>query len=687
MLFHKLIQVNINHCWDAYNLLQQYMAEKEIALAIISEPIHIPQVNCASSTDKKAAIIWKPDLIRAQIKTVSTGEGFVTITYNQMVIFSCYISPNIGFSKFEETLNELEYEIKRLNPHNLIVCGDLNTKSTAWGSSYTCPRGRLLESWATANELILMNKGGTPTCVRPQGDSVIDTTWANSRSVRLIHNWRVNEEAMTYSDHNYIEYNLGDIRLNKDLQIRQRATRSIYPRWSHKNFDPDLFAETIECYCKGYSQENQNPSDMDPDESAAWIKKTMTDASDISMKRMKPHPRKKQVHWWNLEIQEARRDCIQSRRKWTRAKRKKNICIDSLQSLEKKYRMDKKTLTRAILKSKEESWKSLINTIEENPWGIPYKLVMGKLRASAPGLTETLGPTELEQILSDLFPQITDDRNNYEVRIDTWNPEWDVTPDEVCRAIDKKANSSTAPGPDGITIKTWKYAPNSMILILSQIFTECMRQGKFPNLWKIAKLVLIPKNNSTSVYVDGKIKARPICLVDDISKILERIIMNRVQDWMDKRLSDGFWIISYNQYGFRKNRSTIDALTKARQYIERNTAQGDTVITISLDIKNAFNSVPWEAIRSALLRKRFPSYLRRLLHSYLQDRYIEFIDIQGSVKRYPVTAGVPQGSVIGPMLWNVAYDTVLMTEKDPSCEIICYADDTATHNRIVISGS
>lgn len=141
---------------------------------------------------------------------------------------------------------------------------------------------------------------------------------------------------------------------------------------------------------------------MDPDKSALWIKKVMTDASDISMKRMKPHPRRRQVHWWNMEIQDARGTCIQSRRTWTRAKKKKRICTEELKRLERKYRLDKKALTKAILKSKEESWKALINTIEENPWGIPYKIVMGKLRASAPGLTETIDPSELDQVLSDL---------------------------------------------------------------------------------------------------------------------------------------------------------------------------------------------------------------------------------------------------------------------------------------------
>lgn len=126
-----------------------------------------------------------------------------------MVIFSCYISPNIGITKFEEILKQIEYEIKRLNPHNLIICGDFNTKSTVWESPYTCRRGRIFEEWTITNNFILVNKGSAPTSTRQQGDSIVDTTWANPRSATFIHNWRVNEKALTYSDHNYIKYSIG----------------------------------------------------------------------------------------------------------------------------------------------------------------------------------------------------------------------------------------------------------------------------------------------------------------------------------------------------------------------------------------------------------------------------------------------------------------------------------------------
>lgn len=163
----------------------------------------------------------------------------------------------------------------------------------------------------------------------------------------------------------------------------------------------------------------------------------MTDASNISMKRLKSHPRRRQVHWWYMEIQDARVICIQSRRKWTCAKKKKSICTEKLRRLECKYRLDKKVLTKAILKAKEDSWKALIDTIEENPWGIPYKLVMGRLRASIPGLTETLSSSDFDRIMLELFPKVIDDRENYDAKIDKWDNNWNVTVDEVYRAIGK----------------------------------------------------------------------------------------------------------------------------------------------------------------------------------------------------------------------------------------------------------
>lgn len=109
---------------------------------------------------------------------------------------------------------------------------------------------------------------------------------------------------------------------------------------------------------------------------------------------------------------------------------------------------------------------------------------------------------------------------------------------------------------------------------------------------------------------------------------------------------------------------------------------GGFAIVVSLDIQNAFNSIPWRIMREKE-QKGFPPYIRRVVDSYLSDRFIQYIGSDGKQCRRTVEAGVPQGSVLGPILWNITFDSVLdLADEDESCEILCYADDTL----VIVSG-
>lgn len=100
------------------------------------------------------------------------------------------------------------------------------------------------------------------------------------------------------------------------------------------------------------------------------------------------------------------------------------------------------------------------------------------------------------------------------------------------------------------------------------------------------------------------------------------------------------------------------------------------VVAVGLDIKNAFNALPWSAIRKALRKKGFPEYIKRIIGDYLSNRSIEFVNNKEERVTMKVTADVPQGSVLGPVLWDITYDQILQGGTEEDCRVICFADDT-----------
>lgn len=91
---------------------------------------------------------------------------------------SIYISPNIIIQESETILDALADALNRLNYLRVLLCGDLNAHSFAWGSRRNSPRGFLVLEWAASMDLIIINRGTQPTCVQQQGSSVVDIIWA-----------------------------------------------------------------------------------------------------------------------------------------------------------------------------------------------------------------------------------------------------------------------------------------------------------------------------------------------------------------------------------------------------------------------------------------------------------------------------------------------------------------------------
>lgn len=240
---------------------------------------------------------------------------------------------------------------------------------------------------------------------------------------------------------------------------------------------------------------------------------------------------------------------------------------------------------------------------------MPYKLVLGKLRPAAPGLSELLEPDDLSSLLDSLFP-----RNNLPDPLGdwsdfAWSDEWLISTEEINNAFKKSSLSlSKAPGPDGFRLILWKRASGEIVQWITHIFNTCLKNGEFPSSWKRANLVLIPKasNPNAGLPVSDIPKARPICLLDELGKTFERVLAERIHLWQSTNPDSD---VSKFQFGFRKNKSTCDALLLVKGITSAAVKNGGFAFVVSLDIKNAFNSIPWRKIRRALRQKNYPSYI------------------------------------------------------------------------------
>lgn len=248
--------------------------------------------------------------------------------------------------------------------------------------------------------------GTIATCVRPQGESIVDLSFATPSIHNKIKYWMVNVIDETLSDHRYIEY---QIEMKESSEYQRK--REHYKRRKWKNMDDELLREAVEWSLR----DSSNLDVEDPDKFQAWLEEATVEACNLSTPRARGGPGVKHTYWWNEEIRRMRNDCNKARRVVTRLRKRQHQGIRVQTSEEENYRQKKRALRREISAAKARAWQELMDSINDNPWGLPYKLVMGKLRRGGKGLSETLSQEELIGLLLSLFPR----NNNHTEIMDT----------------------------------------------------------------------------------------------------------------------------------------------------------------------------------------------------------------------------------------------------------------------------
>lgn len=183
-----------------------------------------------------------------------------------------------------------------------------------------------------------------------------------------------------------------------------------------------------------------------------------------------------------------------------------------------------------------------------------------------------------------------------------------------------------------------------LLVKVVQIFNAVLHLQHIPSAWKQVEIIVIPKVGKPPHL---PFSYKPISLLSCIGKLFERLYNKRLEPLIEERE-----IIPNHQFGFRSNHATIEQVHRVTDLIERTLEKGEVCSAVFLDVGQTFDRVHHESLLLKLY-KSVPLNHYRLLRSYLEDRSFR-VRVDGAFSEFiKIEAGVPQGSVLGPILYLI----------------------------------
>ena len=575
----------------------------------------------------------------------------------ELTICSVYLPPRSSF-----TLNEMQTLVDQL-PQPFLILGDLNSHNPLWGGVSLDPEGRIIDDLINNNDVALYNDGSmTFHNIYNNTLSAIDLSISSS-AIHLDFNWSV-DDYLHGSDHFPIHLKFSR-NIPTDAPIKWKENEADWVGYRNGiNISEDL--ESFLSHSDAYDY---------------WASATLETAEKY-IPKTKGRPRRPAVPWWDTTCGKLRRIARKCYRRFTGnpSDVTKTIYQRAL-AKERKY----------IRKAKRESWINYINGINSKT---PQRLVWKKIRKLSgkfvPSPTPSLKindvlitkPEEVAEKFGKHFTDVSSSKNyspqfnnirnsSVSISFESDNKE-DYNAAFTLRELREALSSceSTAPGADNITYNMIKHLPDCAKVFLLKILNKIWETGIIPTSWKIAIVVPIKKPNKDPHQATSY---RPISLTSCVCKLFEKMVNSRLMWHLEKHQ-----LLSSVQFGFRKNRSTLDPLLRLSTQIQQGFSNRCQTIGVFFDLEKAYDTTWRYGIIKGLHDMGIRGKMIQFIDSFLKDRYIKVRIGNYLSSAYEQEEGVPQGSVLSVTCFAVAINSIVESVSAPVKSSL-FVDDFAIY--------
>ena len=225
-------------------------------------------------------------------------------------------------------------------------------------------------------------------------------------------------------------------------------------------------------------------------------------------------------------------------------------------------------------------------------------------------------------------------------------------------------DTSKANGPDAVSARMLKKITHAIVPSVTALFNLSIQTDHIPCDWKLSHVVPIPKRPGAK----SPSEFRPISLLSILSKVLERHIHMLILDHLNQHHP-----LSNCQWGFQAKKSTVAALISITHDWLQQLEAGKEIGAVFFDFEKAFDKVPQEHLMSKLASLGLdPPHILTWLHNYLANRKQRVV-VNGTTSTCThAKSGVPQGSILGPLLFVIYIDSIASLSFSPDTRIVRY---------------